>query len=192
MNKIVVFRGFYSSFFFSVQNSCSTARLVNPRLSRVIVKTGTVDFHYRRDGIRVLSKWMNDNVKHWGFVYNLSSGYRGVDDDDDDDDDNGDADTDAQEAANAAATDGDDHDNYSDYFVNDVVVVVVEMVINDDKEIGDNNYFNYPFDSQTSHAAHIVVTSFKLESIRKRPHDWFLLTSVSEASCESSPHTLSK
>ena len=192
MNKIVVFRGFYSSFFFSVQNSCSTARLVNPRLSRVIVKTGTVDFHYHRDGISGLSKWMNDNVKHWGFVYNLSSGYRGVDDDDDDDDDNGDADTDAQEAANAAATDGDDHDNYSDYFVNDVVVVVVEMVINDDKEIGDNNYFNYPFDSQTSHAAHIVVTSFKLESIRKRPHDWFLLTSVSEASCESSPHTLSK
>ena len=60
---------------------------------------------------------------------------------------------------------------YSIYFVNDVVVVVVEMVINDDKEIGDNNYFNYPFDSQTSHAAHIVVTSFKLESIRKRPHD---------------------
>ena len=129
---------------------------------------------------------MNDDVKHWGFVYNLSSGYRGVDNDDDDDDDNGDADTDAQAAANAAAaTDG-------DYFVNDVVVVVVEMVINDDKEIGDNNYFNYPFDSQTSHAAHIVVTSFKLESIRKRPHDWFLLTSVSEASCESSPHTLSK
>ena len=129
---------------------------------------------------------MNDNVKHWGFVCNLSSGYRGVDNDDDDDDDNGDADTDAQAAANAAAaTDG-------DYFVNDVVVVVVEMVINDDKELGDNNYFNYPFDSQTSHAAHIVVTSFKLESIRKRPHDWFLLTSVSEASCESSPHTLSK
>ena len=78
---------------------------------------------------------MNDNVKHWGFVYNLSSGYRGVDNDDDDDDDNGDADTDAQAAANAAATDGDDHDNYSDYFANDVVVVVVEMVINDDKEI---------------------------------------------------------
>lgn len=130
---------------------------------------------------------MNDNVKHWGFVYNLSSGYRGVDNDDDDDDDNGDADTDAQ-----AAADGDDHDNYSDYFVNDVVVVVVKMVINDDKELGDNNYFNYPFDSQTSHAAHIVVTSFKLELIRKRPHDWFLLTSVSEASCESSPHTLSK
>lgn len=127
---------------------------------------------------------MNDNVKHWGFVYNLSSGYRGVDNDDDD---NGDADTDAQEAA-----DGDDHDNYSDYFVNDVVVVVVEMVIDDDKELGDNNYFNYPFDSQTSHVAHIVVTSFKLESIRKRPHDWFLMTSVSEASCESSPHTLSK
>ena len=126
---------------------------------------------------------MNDDVKHWGFVYNLSSGYRGVDNDDDDDDDNGDADTDAQAAANAAATDGDDHHNYSDYFVNDVVVVVVEMVINDDKEIGDNNYFNYPFDSQTSHVAHIVVTSFKLESIRKRPHDWFLLTSVSEASC---------
>ena len=137
---------------------------------------------------------MYDDVKHWGFVYNLSSGYRGVDNDDDDDDDNGDADTDAQEAANAAAADGDDHDNYSDYFVNDVgvVVVVVEMVINDDKEIGDNNYFNCPYDSQTSHAAHIVVTSFKLESIRKRPHDWFLLTSVSEASCESSPHTLSK
>ena len=135
---------------------------------------------------------MYDDVKHWGFVYNLSSGYRGVDNDDDDDDDNGDADTDAREAANAAATDGDDHDNYSDYFVNDVVVVVVEMVINDDKEISDNNYFNYPFDSQTSHAAHIVVTSFKLESIRKCPHDWFLLTSVSEASCESSPHTLSK
>ena len=135
---------------------------------------------------------MNDDVKHWGFVYNLSSGYRGVDNDDDDDDDNGDADTDAREAANAATTDGDDHDNYSDYFANDVVVVVVEMVINDDKEIGDNNYFNYPFDSQTSHSAHIVVTSFKLESIRKRPHDWFLLTSVSEASCESSPHTLSK
>ena len=130
---------------------------------------------------------MNDNVKHWGFVYNLSSGYRGVDNDDDDDDDNGDADTDAQ-----AAADGDDHDNYSDYFVNDVVVVVVKMVINDDKELGDNNYFNYPFDSQTSHVAHIVVTSFKLESIRKRPHDWFLMTSVSEASCESSPHTLSK
>ena len=127
---------------------------------------------------------MNDNVKHWGFVYNLSSGYRGVDNDDDD---NGDADTDAQEAA-----DGDDHDNYSDYFVNDVVVVVVEMVINYDKELVDNNYFNYPFDSQTSHAAHIVVTSFKLESIRKSPHDWFLLTSVSETSCESSPHTLSK
>ena len=127
---------------------------------------------------------MNDNVKHWGFVYNLSSGYRGVDNDDDD---NGDADTDAQEAA-----DGDDHDNYSDYFVNDVVVVVVEMVIDDDKELGDNNYFNYPFDSQTSHVAHIVVTRFKLESIRKRPHDWFLMTSVSEASCESSPHTLSK
>ena len=175
-----------------MQNSYCTAWLVNPRLSRVIVKTGTVDFHYRRDGISVLSKWMNDNVKHWGFVYNLSSGYRGVDNDDDDDDDNGDADTDAQAAANAAATDGDDHDNYSDYFVNDVVVVVVEMVINDDKEIGDNNYFNCPFDSQTSHAAHIVVTSFNLESIRKRPHDWFLLTSVSEASCESSPHTLSK
>ena len=132
---------------------------------------------------------MNDDVKHWGFVYNQSSGYRGVDNDDDDDDDNGDADTDAQEADA-----GDDHDNYSDYFVNDVVVVVVvvEMVINDDKELGDNNYFNYPFDSQTSNAAHIVVTSFKLESIRKRPHDWFLLTSVSEASCESSPHTLSK
>ena len=135
---------------------------------------------------------MNDNVKHWGFVYNLSSGYRGVDNDDDDDDDNGDADTDAQAAANVAATDGDDHDNYSDYFVNDVVVVVVEMVINYDKELVDNNYFNYPFDSQTSHAAHIVVTSSKLESIRKSPHDWFLLTSVSEASCESSPHTLSK
>lgn len=137
---------------------------------------------------------MEDDVKHWGFVYNLSSGYRGVDNDDDDDDDNGDADTDAQAAANAAAaTDGDDHHNNSDYFVNDVVVVVVvEMVINDDKEIGDNNYFNYPFDSQTSHVAHIVVTSFKLESIRKRPHDWFLLTSVSEASCESRPHTLSK
>lgn len=125
----------------------------------MIVKTGTVDFHYHRDGIRVLSKWMNGNV---------SSGYRGVDDDDG----NGDADTDAQAAANAAAAaDGDDHDNYSDYFVNDVVVVVVEMVINDDKELGDNNYFNYPFDSQTSHAAHIVVTSFKLESVRKRPHD---------------------
>lgn len=138
---------------------------------------------------------MNDDVKHWGFVYNLSSSYRGVDNDDDDDDDNGDTDTDAQAAANAAATDGDDNHNYSDYFVNDVVVVglvVVEMVINDDKEIGDNNYFNCPFDSQTSHAAHIVVTSFKLESIRKRPHDWFLLTSVSEASCESRPHTLSK
>lgn len=136
---------------------------------------------------------MNDDVKHWGFVYNQSSGYRGVDNDDDDDDDNGDADTDAQAAANAAAaTDGDDHHNNSDYFVNDVVVVVVEMVINDDKELGDNNYFNYPFDSQTSNAAHIVVTSFKLESIRKRPHDWFLMTSVSEASCESSPHTLSK
>ena len=74
----------------------------------MIVKTGTIDFHYRRDGIRVLS---NDNVKHWGFVYNLSSGYRGVDNDDDDDDDNGDADTDAQAAANAAAADGDDHDN---------------------------------------------------------------------------------
>ena len=54
---------------------------------------------------------MNDDVKHWGFVYNLSSGYRGVDNDDDDDDDNGDADTDAQAAANAAAADGDDHDN---------------------------------------------------------------------------------
>ena len=130
---------------------------------------------------------MYDDVKHWGFVYNQSSGYRGVDNDDDDDDDNGDADTDAQ-----AAADGDDHDNYSDYFVNDVFVVVVEMVIDDDKELGDNNYFNYPFDSQTSHAAHIVVTSFKLESIRKRPHDWLSLTSVSEASCESSPHTLSK
>ena len=113
---------------------------------------------------------MNDNVKHWGFVYNLSSGYRGVDNDDDDDDDNGDADTDAQAAANAAA-DGDDHDNYSDNFVNDVVVVVVEMVINDDKELGDNNYFNYPFDSQTLHAALIMVTSFKLESIRKHRHD---------------------
>ena len=98
----------------------------------MIVKTGTVDFHYRRDGISVLSKWMYDDVKHWGFVYNLSSGYRGVDNDDDDDDDNGDADTDAREADA-----GDDHDNYSDYFVNDVVVVVVEMVINDDKEIGD-------------------------------------------------------
>ena len=99
---------------------------------------------------------------------NVSSGYRGVDDDDG----NGDADTDAQAAANAAAAaDGDDHDNYSDYFVNDVVVVVVEMVINDDKELGDNNYFNYPFDSQTLHAALIMVTSFKLESIRKHPHD---------------------
>lgn len=143
---------------------------------------------------------MNDDVKHWGFVYNLSSGYIAIDNDDDDDDDNGDAGTDVQAAANAAANaavnaaaaDGDDHDNYSDYFVNDVVVVVVEMVINDNKESGDNNYFNYPFDSQTSHAAHIVVTSFKLESIRKRPHDRFLMTSVSEATCESSPHTVSK
>ena len=119
---------------------------------------------------------MNDDVKHSGFVYNLSSSYIAIDNDDDDDDDNGDADTDAHAAANAAANaaaadDGDDHDNYSDYFVNNVVVVVVEMVINDDKELGDNNYFNYPFDSRTSHAAHIVVTSFKLESIRKRPHD---------------------
>ena len=135
---------------------------------------------------------MNDDVKHSGFVYNLSSGYIAIDNDDNDDDDNGDAGTDVQAAANAAVADGNDHDNYSDYFVNDVVVVVVEMVINDDKELGDNNYFNYPFDSRTSHAAHIVVTSFKLESIRKRPHDWFLMTSVSEATCESSPHTVSK
>ncbi|CAH3030905.1 unnamed protein product, partial [Porites evermanni] len=75
--------GVVKHFFFSAQNSCCTAWLVNPRFSSYIA----------------------------------------IDNDDDDDDDNGDADTDAHAAANAAANaaaadDGDDHDNYSDYFVN--------------------------------------------------------------------------
>jgi len=44
-----------------------------------------VDFHYRRD---VLSRWMNNNVKHRSCVCNLNSGYSGIDDDDNDDEDN--------------------------------------------------------------------------------------------------------
>ena len=60
---------------------------------------------------------MNNNVKHWGWVYNLSSGYGGVDDDDDV------ADTDTHAAANAATNVSDDHDHDSGYFANDAVDV---------------------------------------------------------------------
>lgn len=65
---------------------------------------------------------MNNNVKHLGWVYNLSSGYGGVDDDVDDDNDDV-ADTDTHAAANAATNVSDDHDHDSGYFANDAVDV---------------------------------------------------------------------
>ena len=82
---------------------------------------------------------MNNSVKHWGWVYNLSSGYGGVDDDvDDDDDDVADTDTHAaaNAAANAATNVSDDHDHDSGYFANDAVDVSWNGY-HDDKELGD-------------------------------------------------------